>query len=261
MKKRSLLTSVVASTVLAGVMMMSGCGGSNASTVDPKTGYVIDFVAESKVKQTIKSGSAVEFPVTGKTADGANVETATIKIIKGLDGCSEATPCSVEAVQKGVTILDAATKQKASALSASVPNVTKIPNADVLFAGSLDIKDSNSQVTLGEQDPVGNIAADCIMEVTVKLPAKALGLDGKARNVWDCDIMQIHVTTPTGGYWVQGSLIVKESQGCGVKDKYVTFKVTGGLPAHILIFALTNSDDRQSDAVTGSTGATGAGGY
>ena len=73
--------------------------------------------------------------------------------------------------------------------------------------------------------------------------------------------MQIHVQTPgAGSYWITGELIVEDHQGCGIPNKYVTFKVRGGLPAHILIFAVSDRTDDE-DGTTGITGSTGGSGY
>jgi hypothetical protein len=262
MKKRSLLTSVVVSSVLVGALAFSGCGGSNKgdSGIPKVSDSRIGYVKKAEVTQTIKSGAAVEIPVTATDANGNNVEVAKIKISKGLDGCSEATPCSVKAVQTAAVAVSSEVKTKANNLRAEVPQPAKVRK--VLFAGSLVISDDNVLKTQSEGQ-VGLIGDNCEMDVTVKLPAKALRPDdGGEVNVWDCDIMKIYVK-PEGsaGYWATGNLIVEDHQGCHTKDRYVTFKFKGGLPADILIFALRMIEEGVEGGTTGVSGGTGGTGY
>ncbi len=256
MTKRRVLTSVVASTVLAGVLALSGCGGSS-------NGNNINTVDQAKGTATINAALTddITIPVQGRDSTGKSVVTAEVKLSKDAAGiatdCTTTSPCSVQVVQSSVC-----------ANTVSTDNVTRandlradVLDADgkiILFAGDITITEASGKLT------------STGMEVTVKLPTCALSpvvipgqygtheSDGKHKvGVASCDTMKIYVETPNGaGAWVDG--YISSNTGCGVSgsDQYVTFSITG-VPKNIFIFALRTPPA----GYTGSTGATGAGGY
>ena len=251
MKKRSLLTSVAASTVLAGVLMLSGCGGSS-------TGKAKDNVNKVNISEGTSSeftaavSQDIEFPVIGKDSNGITVETASIKIshASDLSECTTSSRCRVVAVQKCPTELSQTQLDEANTLAPSVPD---IDDKIVLYAGTIDISEVNGKLT------------NCGMEVTVKLPksaysSKPFSVDGVEQTfktsdghfitaIEKCDVMKIYVK---GQGWVTGYIT---NPGCNA-DKYVTFTVPG-LPAEIFVYALRHFVPGHTTGVTGSTGGSG----
>jgi hypothetical protein len=250
MTKRKLLTSVAASTVLAGVLMLSGCGGSS------KVAENVNFVEIADGNATIQIGDGgltanVEIPVVGKDQNGIAVETSEIKIDKSAaqltTECTTASPCTVVATQNSMcsSTPSQADLDEANTLRPLVPGSA---GKMVVYSGSLNITETNGKLT------------GCPMTVTIKLPTCSLmpaEIDGRRKmGLGDCDTMKIYVTDVNGGtgYWV--TAYIDSNTGCSVahKDQYVTFTITG-VPKHIVIFGLT------APRTTGVTGGTGGEGY
>jgi len=249
MKKRSLLTSVAASTVLAGVLMLSGCGGSstaadNINKVDSSKG-----IAEINFRLT----EDLKIPVQGKDSAGATVKTAEIRISKDAPEvaaeCTAADPCKVVCVQKSMCA-DELTQEEKNRANELRPLVPDSDGLMVLYAGDLTIEEASGKLT------------ETGMAVTVKLPMCALAPTelangSRKKGPRTCDTMKIYLTDADGSRWIEASAFSSSSTGCSVdhKDYFVTFNVNG-MPTSISVFVLT--DDF---TVTGVSGGTGGEGY
>jgi hypothetical protein len=98
MMKRNILTSVVASTVLAGVLAMSGCGGSSNSN-EPKAGGLKSGEV-AKAEAQVGAGSKVDLA----TSTGAVASTIKFNKVANASGaapeCAATSSCNTTVTQE-----------------------------------------------------------------------------------------------------------------------------------------------------------------
>ena len=142
MKKRSLLTSVVVSSVLLGALAFSGCGGSNNSKSDEKLPTLgAGESATGSAKIVADASGNVNMAVNLESSkSGVKVAKATVKqvLLDGKPACGAGSECTVVAKQISACQIDATSDSFTNALS----------HVGDLIAGAGDRYDANKDMVV-----------------------------------------------------------------------------------------------------------------
>jgi hypothetical protein len=257
MKKRSILTSVVASSMLVSVLMISGCGGSSAGGVktlpgldssDKNAGGSAKIIADSNGDLNTK------IPLIS-TKQKEQVAEVTIKKVTKDDGtaaCTQSTDnCKVTVKQITACGIDASdeafTKAKAHVLDLqNVAGDRYDANKDmVVFGGIMTISCS------------GFDNATVALSINMISCGAAFTKDGTPVNAGfsnEGHIVDVYVEDADGNdKWIN-NIKIKDGKILIPSDKLDCIK----LPATFTFYSIKDST---KDNTTGITGSTGAGGY
>jgi hypothetical protein len=256
MKKRSLLTSVVASAVLAGVMMMSGCGGSNASTPKKLPNLGKDDPTASANEKIVADSNGNLNTTVDLISDNKKVQVAQVtftKVLKnGQAACTQASDnCEVEAKQISACGIDASSDAFKEAKSHVLDLINEAGDrydADksmIVFGGTLGLSCN------GFDD------ADMAVAINMIECGSAFKRDGTAvQSGFSNENQPVDVYVEEegkDGRWLQAK--IKDGKILLTKEQLDTIT----LPVKFTFYIIYPREAK--DGTTGITGGTGAGGY
>ncbi len=283
MKKRSLLTSVVTSTVLAGVLMMSGCGGSNSVQVETLPNLGKDdsvAVGTSKILADSDGNLNIKIPLVSENNKVQVAEVIFSQVLKnGVAACTQLVDnCEVKAKQVSACGIDASSDAFIAAIS----------HLEELKAGAGDrYDDAKDMVVFGGTLLIDAEGFDeCNMALSINMIdcGSAFKTDGGAVEAGfsnENHIVDVYVSAGTiapyastdSGKWMR-NIRIKDGKILMTAEQLDSLK----LPATFTFYSIkdsdkdgttkddttkddTTKDDTTKDSTTGVTGATGGEGY
>jgi hypothetical protein len=257
MKKRSLLTSVVASSVVASVLVLSGCGGSHASA--PKTLPTLDKSdpkASGSDKIVADSNGNLDATID-LISDNKKVQVAQVtftKVLKdgGEPACTQASDnCEVEAKQISACGIDASSDAFVEAKSHVLDLINEAGDrydnneSMIVFGGTLGLSCN------GFDDADMAIAINMIKCGTA-FKADGGGVQSGFSN--ENIVVDVYVEEEgKDGRWLQAQ--VKDGKILLTREQLDTIT----LPVKFTFYTIYPREAK--DGTTGITGSTGSGGY
>ncbi len=259
--KRNVILSTVAATVVTGVLMMSGCGNSNA----PKAG--VNYEAEKTIDVVVKSGEKASFTVTTEAVSNnsqakAVKAKAVVKDVRCVNDkpcetvCTKATPCKVtiQAACGNAAKLNFTKKTdfvgasaawfNANGNNADVSAVINDPKLIPAFSGSANISQTGGIASC-------NVDFSSFIVCAITLESKKHAYKSKTNSV---DYVMVFVEYDDGtSKWIKVPNTYK-SNGVENGQPFFDLKGLGGkLPIKISVMSIL----KVGESATGSTGSTG----
>ncbi len=269
--KKNVILSTVAATVVTGVLMMSGCGGSNNSSIsditnnDKNGGTIV-----GKTKVTNQGASEKKYySEDNKTVLGSMKYTSSTTTA-GKNPCTTADPCTVvfkrDCYKKtsGINtvtgydnklVRDAAFAEINKAFEVGGIPFTAPAGKTIRFSGALEISEKD-----------GRIDKCTGMKIEFKAPPCATDSNGdwhyinnQAENgeIVDTAELLVLVTPLVSGvadeansYWLK--VPITDPKSFDLRKAVLNLTGETALPARLFVYAIQNSD------TTGTTGTTGS---
>jgi hypothetical protein len=262
MKKRSILTSVAASSMIAGVLLLSGCGGSSAEIAKTLPNLGKDdstAVGTAKIIADANGNLNVKVPLISENKKVQVAEVTFNKVLKnGAVACTQlADNCGVKAKQISACGIDAGDTAFTNAKS----------HIGDLVAGAGDRYDANKDMVVF--GGVLGVTAEGFDQATMALTinmiecGSAFKTDGtpvqagfsNEGHIVDVYVENGALTTKSeeSGTWIR-NVRIKDGKICLTPEQLGSLN----LPATFTFYSIKTSN---KEGTTGITGSTGAGGY
>jgi hypothetical protein len=249
MKKRSFLATVTTSTVLAGILMLSGCGGSSESSKLPTLGKD-DNKAEGTAAVIADNNGNVNIEVPVVSQKGNKVAVATFRKVSknGNECCTQSSDnCSVKVKQISACGIDASDSAFIDAKDHVLDLINQVgsrydANTDmVVFGGILTVSG------------VGFNQATMSLSINMIECGSAFGKDGNPIQAGfsnEGHIVDVYVEDANGnGKWINniriqnGKILIPASQLTDID-----------LPATFTFYSIKDANKNNTTGITGGTG-------